>query len=130
MTMTLLLAIDGSHYSHRMVTYIASNELLFRPEHDYVLLHALPDTGFGSPVAPEDDVLDAPAAFLLNQGFACRTLMRRGPPAVTLIDAAVDLQANLIVMGCRGHSPLTSMVLGSVTQEVLARSHVPVLVIR
>lgn len=52
------------------------------------------------------------------------------PPAVTLIDAAVDLQANLIVMGCRGHSPLTSMVLGSVTQEVLARSHVPVLVIR
>ena len=56
--------------------------------------------------------------------------MRRGPPAVTLIDAAVDLQANLIVMGCRGHSPLTSMVLGSVTQEVLARSHVPVLVIR
>jgi len=80
MIMTLLLAIDGSHYSHRMVTYIASNELLFRPEHDYVLLHARPDTGFGSPVAPEDDVLDAPAAFLLNQGFACRTLMRRGPP--------------------------------------------------
>lgn len=130
MGMTLLLAIDGSRYSHRMVTYIASNELLFRPEHDYVLLHVRPDTGFGSPVAPEDDVIEEPASFLLTQGFACRALMRRGDPAQTLLDAAVDVQANLIVMGCRGHSVLESVVLGSVTQTVLARSHIPVLVVR
>lgn len=130
MTMTLLLAVDGSRYTHRMVTYIASNELLFRPEHDYVLVHARPDTGFGSPVAPEDEVLEEPMSFLLNQGFACRSLMRRGEPAQTLVDAAVDLQANLIVMGCRGRSALQTMVLGSVTTDVLARSHIPVLVIR
>lgn len=125
--MKLLLAVDGSRYTRRMLSYIASNELLFRPEYDYVLFHAVPDH---LDPAANDPVLEEAAQFLRNKGFKPRQLVRRGSPADQLVWLAAELQSNLLVMGCRGQSVLETVVLGSVTTDVLSRSHVPVLVVR
>lgn len=125
--MKLLLAVDGSRYTRRMLTYIVSNELLFRPQYDYVLLHVVPDNAAPSAADP---VLEDTGNFLRSQGFEPRRLARRGAPADLLVKVAGELQSNMIIMGCRGQSSLKSMVIGSVTAEVLGRSHVPVLVIR
>ena len=51
----------------------------------------------------------------------------RGHPAQALIDQAVG--ADLLVVGCRGHGGFTGMLLGSVSQHVVAHAPCPVLVV-
>ena len=46
-----------------------------------------------------------------------------------LIDVAVSHQAGLIVVGTRGRSDVTSMLLGSVAHEAVHKSPLPVLVV-
>jgi nucleotide-binding universal stress UspA family protein len=47
-----------------------------------------------------------------------------------LVNAASEFQAGLIIMGCRGRSHLTSLLLGSIAHDVLQHSHCPVLIAR
>jgi nucleotide-binding universal stress UspA family protein len=47
-----------------------------------------------------------------------------------VVQAAVSIQADLIVMGSHGRSGLEKLVLGSVTQAVLSHTRLPVLVVR
>lgn len=51
-------------------------------------------------------------------------------PAVAICQAAARFGADLICMGSHGRSGLTQTILGSVAQDVIAQSHIPVLVIR
>jgi nucleotide-binding universal stress UspA family protein len=46
-----------------------------------------------------------------------------------LVDVALSHQAGLIVVGTRGRSDVMSMLLGSVAQEVVHKSPLPVLVV-
>ena len=52
----------------------------------------------------------------------------RGHPAQVLLDAAED--AALLVVGSRGRGGFTGMLLGSVSQHVIARAACPVVVVR
>jgi nucleotide-binding universal stress UspA family protein len=52
----------------------------------------------------------------------------KGHPARVLLDAAAD--ADLLVVGSRGRGGFTGMLLGSVSQHVVARSPCPVVVVR
>ncbi|MBE0587860.1 MAG: hypothetical protein CVU36_17480 [Betaproteobacteria bacterium HGW-Betaproteobacteria-9] len=130
MSMKLLLAVDGSRYTRRMLTYIVSNELLFRPFYDYVLFNVQPGEGNRYDVAADNALLEESNQFLQAHGFTPLCVTRQGEPAKELVEAAKQFQSNMLVMGCRGQSAIESMVLGSVTAAVLAHSHVPVLVVR
>ena len=52
----------------------------------------------------------------------------KGHPAQVLLDAAAD--ADLLVVGSRGHGGFTGMLLGSVSQHVVAHAGCPVVVVR
>jgi nucleotide-binding universal stress UspA family protein len=54
----------------------------------------------------------------------------RGRPATILADEAQTLEAELIVAGSRGHGPIASLVLGSVSAELVDLAPCPVLVAR
>jgi nucleotide-binding universal stress UspA family protein len=54
----------------------------------------------------------------------------RGRPASAIVDAARSWNADCIVLGSRGHGTIESMVLGSVSAEVVDHAQVPVLVAR
>jgi nucleotide-binding universal stress UspA family protein len=52
-----------------------------------------------------------------------------GGPAHAIEEIADKANADLIVVGTRGHSPVVGLLLGSVTQRLLHIAHRPVLVI-
>ncbi|NJD28763.1 MAG: universal stress protein [Chloroflexi bacterium] len=54
----------------------------------------------------------------------------RGRPATILVDEANRFAADLIVAGSRGHGPIASLVLGSVSAELVDHAPCPVLVAR
>jgi len=53
-----------------------------------------------------------------------------GNPAQEIIAVAKDRQADLIVVGSRGHGRLASLLLGSVAQKVISLAHCPVFIVR
>jgi nucleotide-binding universal stress UspA family protein len=53
-----------------------------------------------------------------------------GDPAQEIMTVAQDRQADLIVVGSRGHGRLAGLLLGSVTQKVVSLAHCPVVVVR
>jgi nucleotide-binding universal stress UspA family protein len=52
---------------------------------------------------------------------------RYGPPVTVLVDAAAD--AELLVLGSRGHGGFTGLLLGSISDQCLQRSPCPVVVV-
>jgi nucleotide-binding universal stress UspA family protein len=56
-------------------------------------------------------------------------ISRGGQPARRLAQLAERIDADLIVVGTRGHAPLTGLVLGSVTQQLLHEAKRPVLAV-
>jgi nucleotide-binding universal stress UspA family protein len=54
-----------------------------------------------------------------------------GYPAAAILEE-IDCQKDIdmVVMGSKGHGPLASVFVGSVTQRVLAESRVPVIVVK
>lgn len=64
-------------------------------------------------------------------GVVCETIHVKGRhPADGIVETAEANGVDLIVMASHGRRGLTKLLLGSVTQEVLVRSKVPVLVCR
>lgn len=54
----------------------------------------------------------------------------RGRPASVIVDDAAGFDANLIIVGSRGHGMVAALVLGSVSAEVVDHASCPVLVAR
>jgi nucleotide-binding universal stress UspA family protein len=57
------------------------------------------------------------------------TLIVEGAPQTAIVEAAVELHADLIVMGTQGRSGLPRILLGSVAEYVVRHSAVPVLTV-
>ena len=53
-----------------------------------------------------------------------------GRPDAEIVGLAEELGAGLIVLGSRGHGPLRSALMGSVSHSVVRHAHCPVMVVR
>lgn len=58
------------------------------------------------------------------------TVIREASPRPTIVEAARELNCQLIVMGTHGRSGLAHLLLGSVAEYVVRTSSVPVLTVR
>lgn len=70
------------------------------------------------------------AVRLRGDGLAVDTVVRQGQPARQIVDAATELRADAIAMATRSRRGLNRLMFGSVTEEVLHRSRLPVLLVR
>jgi nucleotide-binding universal stress UspA family protein len=73
--------------------------------------------------------LQAMADRLRLKGITAEALLVQGPTTETLLDEAERLKADLIVMGSHGRGALYKAFVGSTSEQVLAGSKVPVLVV-
>jgi nucleotide-binding universal stress UspA family protein len=59
-----------------------------------------------------------------------QTVVREGSPRPAIVDAALELNCQLIVIGTHGRSGVAHLLLGSVAEYVVRHSKVPVLTVR
>lgn len=140
--MKILLAIDGSEYTRKMLDYVSSHRDLFGTSHTYVLFNAQPPlppharAALGSTVVHEyhadeaTKVLEPALATMTAQGLQAQSVWKVGPVGETIAAFAPEGKFEMIIMGSHGHGSLARLVMGSVTTQVLAQCGVPVLLIR
>ena len=92
---------------------------------------SLPPEGYVS--QPQRDALDLLERFVADLDARTppvdvRTQVEQGNPAKVLIERSKE--ADLMVVGSRGHGGFKGMLLGSVSQHLVAHADCPVVVIR
>lgn len=139
--MKVLLAVDGSDYTKRMLAYLADHGELPGPAADYTavtVVTAIPphaarhvdrNTLADYYRDEADKVLDPVKQLAAQSGWKLATVALHGHAPDEIATLAKSGDFDLIVMGTHGHSALGSLMLGSVAAGVLARAHKPVLLI-
>lgn len=140
--MKILLAVDGSEYTKKMLAYITTHEELFSPNNSYTLLTVQPQLPARARAAVGKELVDtyhreeaekviSPVIkFLIRHGIDAKTLSKVGHAGETISKTAETGKFDLVVMGSHGHSNLGNLVMGSVATQVLAHCKVPVLLVR
>lgn len=140
--MKILMPVDGSDYTKRMLGYIAAHDELLGSQNEITVLTVVPllpagvtsfldramADGYYEDCAQE--VLRPIKAFTDQKGWKVQLISRKGHAADVVAEFAEKHPVDLIVMGTHGRSAFGNVVLGSVTTGVLARTKVPVLLVR
>lgn len=141
--MKILVAVDGSSYTQKALTFLADAPAMFIEGNELVLLHVstnLPNNVTRHVQKEVVDsyyvdegaqVLDPVKAFLASKGITRYSVeVRPGHAPEVIVLAATEIGAGLIVMGTRGHGALGSALMGSVATKVISESDVPVLLVK
>ncbi|MFZ4478992.1 MAG: universal stress protein [Rhodoferax sp.] len=140
--MKILLAIDGSPYTKKMLAYLGTHDELFSQNNDYTVLTVQPLLPPRARAAVGKDIVDkyyaeeaekilAPVSkFLLRHGIDAKSIWKTGHAGESIAKLAGGGKFDLLVMGSHGHGTLLNLVMGSVATQVLANCKVPVLLVR
>jgi len=140
--MKLLLPLDGSEYTKRMLAYLAVHDELLRGTHEYHLFTAIEPTppAVARPGVNDSlddyvreraqEILNPVQTFAKHHGWNVQVDYVAGPAVAAIAKKAQALQPDLIIMGTHGRSALGNLLLGSVASGVLAQCKAPVLLIR
>lgn len=145
--MNILLPVDGSSFSCKAVSFIASHLQWFRGGPRLHLLHVKLPIPPGLAVEQarrilgDDSVNDyyreaseealLPAENILREkGIPFESHYKVGDIAQAIRTYAEGNGIDLIVMGSHGHGALANVLLGSVATRTLAATTLPVLIVR
>lgn len=139
--MKILLAVDGSTYTKKMLAYMITHEL-FTQGNEYTVFTVQPVLPARARAALGKQIVDkyysdeaekilAPVSkFLLRHGIDAKSSWKTGHVGQTVAKFADESKFDLLVMGSHGYGTLVNLVMGSVATEVLAHCKVPVLLVR
>lgn len=140
--MKILVPVDGSTFSRTAVDFVASRSTLVGSNPDVEVLNVQLAIPVRATRVVGRDVVDSyytdeaekalkPARTRLQKaGLAPVVRYTVGNPATEISAAAVRSKADLIVMGSHGRSALKGLLVGSVTNAVLAQTRTPILLLR
>lgn len=121
----ILIASDGSPYS-----YAAWDEAVFITRRVGAELMAVSVARDDSKVPTAQAIVQKLKKEAALQGLELQTMVYEGRPYLSIIEAAKDKQADLIVMGALGMTELASFLMGSVTERVVAHAPCAVMVVK
>ena len=139
--MKILLAVDGSPYTKKMLAYLAAHEL-FSPKNEYTAFTVqmnLPTqarAALGKELVAkyyEDEgqrIMSPVHKYLERQGVKAKGMWKTGNAGELIAKLAEAEKFDLVVMGSHGHGALVNLMVGSVATKVLASCKVPVLIVR
>jgi len=141
--MKILFPTDGSELSLAALRHLLPRLAWFREAPALALINVHPHLPYARAVAwagheaaqryydEECAAALAPGSALLDEaGIAFERVQRIGEPAVEIGKFAAEWNADLIAMGRHGYSAVTTLLMGSVAQKVIATAGVPVLLLR
>lgn len=138
--MKILLPTDGSEYSETAAQFL--KRLNLSPNDEITILHVMSDDPFQDSedyyyarlkeikqlIAPK--ILDSAINILKSVPAKINTVLMNGYPDRCIVDAAVDSNTDIIVMGPKRLKGIKSRIVGSVTKSVSIISPKAVLVIK
>lgn len=140
----LLYPTDFSAASEQALA-VANRLLIGSAETKIFLVHTyhltpsiVPLSGFRGGVVPlfvdnaqhlAEQMTKPSADALRSRGFRVEVIVDRGDPAEVVTELAEEHDADLIVMGTRGHSKIRQMLLGSTAERVVEHAPCPVLTV-
>lgn len=140
--MKILIPIDASERSRNAAFFATGKPALFGRDPEIHIFYAQEPASDRIRFATDPETLDAFYREEAKTVFdsiidRCGTLPQNvtldygvGSPAQTIVAAADKLEADMLVMGTHGKGPIDSLIFGSVSTEVVAHSHRPILLIR
>jgi nucleotide-binding universal stress UspA family protein len=139
----ILVAIDGSEHAQRALSEAIDLAQLSNARLTVMTVQQKPSTLLvGGPVVPPVDMRSLDEALQLEherllegaidqvpEDMSVVKVLAHGVPASAIVEQARNDGNDLIVLGSRGRGEVASMLLGSVSHQVLQRSTAPVLVV-
>ena len=144
----ILIATDGSELAHKAVKAgltlakalnAAATVVTVTERWPVVEVAAQAEMGVKDPIGHFEALAEKSAHAKLSAatgiageiGTSCREVhVKDQAPAAGILETAQSVEADLIVLSSHGRRGLEKLLLGSVANEVVTRSSVPVLIIR
>jgi nucleotide-binding universal stress UspA family protein len=155
---TILVPLDGSPQAEQILPYVRqlapvlqANVLLLQvvaaPEYEHIYTATLANRSVPGgdnlpdwlPNQPQrwlrdrqqiERYLDTQAALLRASGITVNCGVEAGPPVATIIAVAESNQASLIALASHGYSGLRRWAIGSVAEQIIQATCLPVLLVR
>lgn len=138
MFQTILCAVDGSAATERLLLYALhfgkTEQALLHVVHAFQSpTHYAANEGYAELAALYQavaaNVVQDARTFLQETGLEVSGEAIEGNPAEVILAEAGRISADLILLGSRNPAGMTDMLLGSVSQQVLAAARIPVFVV-
>lgn len=131
----ILVPLDGSTLSERILPQV--RRLLYREDSEVILVHAVVPPLVETSMMVLDTMLAAARERILGiqdrlsqQGVRVRSIVQPGDAESVILEAAEEQQATLMALATHGETGLKRLLLGSVAENLLRRTPIPVLVVR
>jgi nucleotide-binding universal stress UspA family protein len=140
--MKILVAVDGSSYTKRMLAYLAAHDEWLGGQHEYTVVHSVMAVPPRAAAALDKSVLAAYyeseaekvfkpiRTFFAKQKLNANFVAKIGHAADNIAAVASKGKFDLLIMGSHGHGTLGNLVMGSVATKVMAHCSTPVLLVR
>ena len=140
--MKILVPVDGSAFTKRMLAFLAAHDDWLGSAHQYSLLHVAPAVPARAAAVIDKQVLKSHYAdeseavfkpirtFFKKQKIEATFTAKVGQAADNIAEVASKGGFDLVMMGSHGHGVLGRLVMGSVTTKVMAHCTTPILIVR
>lgn len=134
----ILCPVDFSEVSHNAIRY--AKEFACAMGAELILLHVVEPITMTAETVPyvseaelERNAKDELAALVQKEcprTLSVKPLVKIGIAPDTIIKVAEQEDADILIMGSHGRTGLTRLLLGSVTEAVMRRAKLPILIVK